>query len=126
MITESVETRKTVTKTTVSSSKSGGSETFLTNKTKVTGVQDVINRMSAEGWLCCKMIVEVLKYCLIVAEVYDGETAEDAEARALLNKFLGSQVLLSGMESRESHATSGTLIKKRITKVTTTTTVSCF
>lgn len=48
-IIEGVETRKTITKATVVSSKSGGGETFLTNKTKVTGVQDVINRMTAEG-----------------------------------------------------------------------------
>lgn len=55
LIAESVETRKTVTKTTVTSSKSGGTESFLTNKTKVTGVQDVINRMSAEGWFYFKV-----------------------------------------------------------------------
>lgn len=49
-VVENVESRKVVTKTTVTSSKSGGSETFLSNKSRVTGVQDVINRMSGEGW----------------------------------------------------------------------------
>lgn len=28
-----------------------------------------------------------------------GDTAEDKEARALLNKFLGASVLMTGMES---------------------------
>lgn len=58
----------------------------------------------------------------IFIEVYEGETAEDAEARSLLNKFIGSQVLLSGMEARGSH--SATVVNKRVTKVTSTTTVS--
>lgn len=29
----------------------------------------------------------------------DGDTEDDKEARALLNKFLGASVLMSGMES---------------------------
>lgn len=31
--------------------------------------------------------------------IEDGDTEEDKEARALLNKFLGASVLMSGMES---------------------------
>ncbi|XP_017783961.1 PREDICTED: titin isoform X2 [Nicrophorus vespilloides] len=86
------------------------SSTFLTNTSKVTNVQDVIGRMKAED---CR----------------DGESAEDTEARNLLNKFLGSQVILAGMEgassSRKTTSTSAsttTSASKKITKVTTTVT----
>lgn len=117
---EKVETRKTVTKT---ASVTRGGESFLSNKTKVTGVQDVIERMSAQGRFCTQKKYG-LQWIFFFVEVHEGETLEDAEARTLLNKFLGSQVLLSGMEARESHATGGTFVSKRVTKVTTTTTVS--
>ena len=49
-------------------SKSG--ETFLTNKSKVSGVQDVITRMKTE-------------------EYEEGDTEEDIAARGLLNRFIG-------------------------------------
>lgn len=58
--------------------------------------------------------------------MYEGETAEDAEARTLLNKFIGSQVLLSGMETQQSHSTDASMANKKITKVTTTHTVSFY
>uniref|UniRef100_A0A182IYJ3 Smoothelin domain-containing protein n=1 Tax=Anopheles atroparvus TaxID=41427 RepID=A0A182IYJ3_ANOAO len=62
---------------------------FLNDTTKVTDVQDVLQRMSnADN-------VEEL-----------GDTAEDREARALLNKFLGASVLMSGVESMVSSAGS--------------------
>lgn len=48
------------------------------------------------------------------------ETEEDAEARNLLNKFIGSQVLLSGIESPVS--TPGNV--QRTIKITTSTTSS--
>nr|XP_022906552.1 titin-like [Onthophagus taurus] len=68
-------------------------ETFLTDHSKVTGVQDVITRMKNED--------------------IEGETIEDIEARNLLNKFIGSQVLLSGIESSQDGA------KRTVTKITT-------
>ncbi|KAG5891014.1 hypothetical protein JTB14_005788 [Gonioctena quinquepunctata] len=87
-----------------STTRSVTGETFLTNKTRVTGVKDVINRMKTE-------------------ECQDGDSEEDVKARGLLNKFIGSQVILSGMESREgSMKTSGSA--KKTIKVTTTITVS--
>jgi hypothetical protein len=33
-----------------------------------------------------------------IADVKAGDSEEDAEARSLLNKFLGAQVILQGME----------------------------
>ena len=42
-----------------------------------------------------KSIIHFLFYSVIE----DGDTEEDKEARALLNKFLGASVLMSGMES---------------------------
>uniref|UniRef100_A0AAG5DY83 Smoothelin domain-containing protein n=1 Tax=Anopheles atroparvus TaxID=41427 RepID=A0AAG5DY83_ANOAO len=89
---------------------------FLNDTTKVTDVQDVLQRMSnADN-------VEEL-----------GDTAEDREARALLNKFLGASVLMSGVESMVSSAGSmmmsesgavatGPSAKKKVSKVSTTTT----
>lgn len=104
---ESVTVRTTSTSKTVS-----GGETFLTNKSRVSGVRDVISRMKTE-------------------EHREGDTAEDVEARDLLNKFIGSQVILSGVESRTSTTTtkdnvtaSPTSSIKRTTKITTTVTVS--
>ncbi|KAK9883725.1 hypothetical protein WA026_001913 [Henosepilachna vigintioctopunctata] len=84
---------------------SGG--TFLRNKSKVTGIQDVVTRMKAED-------VEV------------GDTSEDIEARGLLNKYLGSQAILSGIEGQVSTTTtctartaSSSTAVKNTTKVTT-------
>lgn len=45
-------------------------ETFLSNKNKISGVQDVITRMKNE-------------------EYEAGDTEEDIAARGLLNKFIG-------------------------------------
>ncbi|XP_073956933.1 uncharacterized protein isoform X2 [Choristoneura fumiferana] len=55
---------------------------FLDSNTKVTGVQDILTRM---------------KNADIVIEA--GDTTEDTEARALLNKFLGATVLMAGMKN---------------------------
>lgn len=61
----------------------------------------------------------------------EGDTQEDVEARDLLNKFIGSQVILSGMESKTSSTTTENIVSaspsntvKRTTKITTTVTVS--
>lgn len=54
------------------------------------------------------------------------ENDEDSEARGLLNKFLGAQVILSGIESNiktAGHVTHGSSGKKATTKITTTVTV---
>lgn len=57
------------------------SRSFLNSESKVTGVQDVLERMrNADN----------------IEET--GDTEEDREARALLNKFLGATVLMKGME----------------------------
>ncbi|GJQ80131.1 hypothetical protein Trydic_g19411, partial [Trypoxylus dichotomus] len=95
------ETVTTVETRTTSSGKKG--ETFLTNRSKVTGVQDVLSRMRNE------------------AEIEDDETLDDAEAKNLLNKFIGSQVLLSGMESQASIPPGNAT---RTIKITTTTSSS--
>lgn len=50
-------------------------------------------------------------------DVRQSDTAEDAEARMLLNKFIGSQVLLSGMEG---HVPKAKAVRRTVTKVTTT------
>uniref|UniRef100_A0A182NMY6 Smoothelin domain-containing protein n=1 Tax=Anopheles dirus TaxID=7168 RepID=A0A182NMY6_9DIPT len=56
--------------------------TFLNDTSKVVDVRDVVQRMNnADN----------------VTE--QGDTVEDQEARALLNKFLGASVLMSGVES---------------------------
>ncbi|XP_057654880.1 mucin-2 isoform X1 [Diorhabda carinulata] len=72
---------KTSKKTTTTTTTSGG--TFLSNKSTISGVQDVITRMKTE-------------------EYQEGDTSEDIEAKSLLNKFIGSQVILSGMENRST------------------------
>jgi hypothetical protein len=45
--------------------------------------------------LCCALHYEI--FCP-PADVQVGDSEEDAEARSLLNKFLGAQVILQGME----------------------------
>lgn len=51
------------------------------------------------------MLIEILidinsesLYTSIIIVVETGDTSEDIEARALLNKFLGASVILHGME----------------------------
>lgn len=98
-----------------SSSSRHQTRSFLNDGSQVSGVQDVLERMrNADN----------------VEE--SGDSVEDREARALLNKFLGASVLMSGMESMmansakeeqsttESGTTPGT---KKVSKVTTTRTV---
>ncbi|PNF26199.1 hypothetical protein B7P43_G03709 [Cryptotermes secundus] len=85
----------TSTHTTSIDKTKGGS--FLTNQTRVTGVQDVITRMKNAD-----------------QDVKDGDSEEDAEARSLLNKFLGAQVILQGMEPlvKASHSHSAALVSQ--------------
>ncbi|KAF5290833.1 hypothetical protein FQA39_LY14595 [Lamprigera yunnana] len=95
-------TTTTVRRTTTSgTTREGRSDTFLNNQTRVTSVQDVMTRMrNADN------------------DMQEGDQVEDAEARKLLNKFIGSQVILSGMESCSSSPSVTT------TKRTTTTSTS--
>ncbi|XP_053698402.1 serine-rich adhesin for platelets [Sabethes cyaneus] len=96
-----------------SSSTTRQTRSFLNDGSRVSGVQDVLERMrNADN----------------VEETGDNE--EDREARALLNKFLGASVLMSGMESmiasgmKEQSSTvecaPGT---QKVSRVTTTRTV---
>ncbi|XP_044759033.1 microtubule-associated protein futsch isoform X2 [Coccinella septempunctata] len=94
-------------KTSHSKSASGG--TFLRNKSKVTDVQDAITRMKAE-------------------DIQHGDTEEDIEAKDLLNKYLGTQVILSGIEGQVSRtgastekATSFSTSAKSVSRITTVT-----
>lgn len=64
-------------------------------------------------------------------EYREGDSQEDVEARDLLNKFIGSQVILSGVESRTSSASTKETVSsspsgsvKRFSKQTVTVTVS--
>lgn len=41
----------------------------------------------------------ILNYFRIITVEEPGDSEEDKEARALLNKFLGASVLMSGVES---------------------------
>ncbi|CAG9856982.1 unnamed protein product [Phyllotreta striolata] len=88
--------------TSTKTSTSSGS--FLTNRTAVSGVQDVISRMKTD-------------------EHRSGDSIEDAEARNLLNRFLGSQVLLTGMESMNTNVkTSPTgVVTRKTVKITKST-----
>ncbi|KAJ8972683.1 hypothetical protein NQ317_001703 [Molorchus minor] len=101
------ECESTVTVRTTTTRSSGG-DTFLTNKSRVSGVKDVITRMKTE-------------------EYQEGDDEEDVKARSLLNKFIGSQVILSGMDSRTTTTAKTTTVSpdssaKRTVKITTTTT----
>jgi hypothetical protein len=83
-----VEERTVTTK--VNTTKNSGTATsFLDNNSRVTGVQDVLTRMRNAD-----LVVE------------SGDTNEDIEARALLNKFLGASVILHGMEQGNKSPTS--------------------
>ncbi|XP_032517201.2 uncharacterized protein LOC116769997 isoform X2 [Danaus plexippus] len=100
--TEKVSTEDGMRTTTTTTTTRTGSRTqersFLDSSTKVTGVQDILTRM---------------KNADIVIE--DGDTCEDTEARALLNKFLGATVLMAGMQSYVTEKPSGKVIIKQET-----------
>ncbi|XP_053678590.1 uncharacterized protein LOC128728965 [Anopheles nili] len=83
---------------------------FLNDTSKVVDVRDVLQRMSNAD------------------NVHEqGDSAEDQEARALLNKFLGASVLMSGVESMVSSTASvlsepaSAPTTKKVSKVSTTT-----
>ncbi|XP_047030239.1 uncharacterized protein LOC124637665 isoform X3 [Helicoverpa zea] len=94
---------RTVTTTTRShGSVQRGDRSFLDSNTKVTGVQDILTRM---------------KNADIV--IQEGDTTEDTEARALLNKFLGATVLMAGMQGYVTEKPTGKLVVKQETVRTT-------
>ncbi|XP_028162558.1 microtubule-associated protein futsch isoform X1 [Ostrinia furnacalis] len=76
----------------------GQERSFLDSSTKVTGVQDILTRM---------------KNADIV--IQEGDSSEDSEARALLNKFLGATVLMSGMQAYVTERPGGKLSVKQET-----------
>ncbi|XP_026483231.2 uncharacterized protein LOC113391475 isoform X1 [Vanessa tameamea] len=90
--------RTTTTTTTRSGHTRGQERSFLDSTTKVTGVQDILTRM---------------KNADIVIE--EGDSSADAEARALLNKFLGATVLMAGMQSYVTEKPSGKVLVKQET-----------
>ncbi|KAK4874661.1 hypothetical protein RN001_014021 [Aquatica leii] len=95
-------TTTTVRRTVTSSTSGERTDTFLNNQKRVSNVQDVITRMrNADD------------------DVEEGDTVEDAEARKLLNKFIGSQVILSGMESHSSSSPVTTTVKRTTTTTST-------
>lgn len=57
----------------------------------------MISTPSLSNVLITYVLMEAIFEFYLVVE--DGDTEEDKEARALLNKFLGASVLMSGMES---------------------------
>ncbi|GBP83447.1 hypothetical protein EVAR_103328_1 [Eumeta japonica] len=68
-------------------------QSFLDSDAKVTGVQDILSRM---------------KNADIVLTASDN--SEDAEARALLNKFLGASVLMAGMQGYVTERPGGAVV----------------
>lgn len=46
--------------------------------------------------------------------IEDGDTTEDSEARALLNKFLGATVLMAGMQNYVSDQPTGKLTVNQV------------
>lgn len=98
---------------TTTTSRQHQTSSFLNTNRKVTDVHDVLNRMrnADNGKFCIhfgtieltnQLLISLNKMFVLFifnAVTEDGDTEEDKEARALLNKFLGASVLMSGMES---------------------------
>ncbi|KAF2362248.1 hypothetical protein FHG87_006994 [Trinorchestia longiramus] len=77
------------------------SRSFLQDRSKVSGFGDVMGRMAATN------------------SGEGGEVSSDDQARSLLNRFLGAQVLLTGVESMM--ATSGGAGPAKVSESSTTT-----
>uniref|UniRef100_A0A336JX32 CSON009985 protein n=1 Tax=Culicoides sonorensis TaxID=179676 RepID=A0A336JX32_CULSO len=100
---------KSVKRITTKITKSGGGnkvESFLDSESKVTDIQDLLSRMKA----------------LDNAPKKAGETSEDHEARALLNRFLGATVLMSGAEQILSDSGDSGIANQKVTTKTSTST----
>lgn len=50
----------------------------------------------------------------VCAVVEDTDCGEDAEARALLNKFLGASVLMAGMQGYVTESAGGKVVIKQV------------
>ncbi|KAH9635503.1 hypothetical protein HF086_014996 [Spodoptera exigua] len=46
--------------------------------------------------------------------IQEGDTTEDTEARALLNKFLGATVLMAGMQGYVTEKPTGKVVVKQV------------
>lgn len=115
--------RRVITQTTTEIRSDGG-RSFLGNSSKVTGVQDILNRMRAADQGECSRKAGLdprhlisdgaINRVLSCAENDSDDTANDSEARSLLNKFLGASVMMTGMEPlvKASGATSSTLVSQ--------------
>lgn len=65
-----------------------GGRSFLQDRSKVSGFADVMGRMAA-------------------TDAVEGSAESDEQARSLLNRFLGAQVLLTGVESMMANSNGG-------------------
>jgi hypothetical protein len=65
-----------------------------------------------EHIFCRGIVLVIIVSC--IADVKAGDSKEDAEARSLLNKFLGAQVILQGMEPlvKASQSQSAALVSQ--------------
>lgn len=99
---EGVETQTTTTTTRTTKS-------FLNSAgEKVTDVNDVLDRMRNADNGKLRNISGKQNYLNFFRSVEEnGDTEDDREARALLNKFLGASVLMSGVESMMPSAAGG-------------------
>lgn len=90
----------------------------------ITNVSDCLERMrNADNgkfkftFICLEFYLKHnLNFLFIVIE--DGDTTEDQEARALLNKFLGASIIMKGVETSIAPASN------RQSKIVTTTTTN--
>jgi len=78
----------------------------------------VILRLCCPRTLFCLNYVNYHRLLLMrlpfIADVKAGDSEEDAEARSLLNKFLGAQVMLQGMDPlvKTSQSQSAALVSQ--------------
>ncbi|TMW41671.1 hypothetical protein DOY81_013249, partial [Sarcophaga bullata] len=107
---DSIKTQREFKKVTSSSSSSMATRSFLNSQGEervITNVSDCLERMrNADN------VVE------------EGDSAEDQEARALLNKFLGASIIMKGVESSLPEAAASTSSNRQSKIITTTTTSS--
>ncbi|XP_063701977.1 titin homolog isoform X2 [Culicoides brevitarsis] len=105
---EDEEATTTVKRTTRVTSSGGNS--FLDSSEKVTDIQDLLARMKS----------------LDNAPRKPGETAEDQEARALLNRFLGASVLMSGAETILSDSGDSGIANQKVKSTKTSSSTRTF
>lgn len=82
----------------------------------------------SSAYVSVRVMILSVPICVFL-EVVEGETEEDREARSLLNKFLGAQVLLQGMEplvSAQSPGLVSQVERQRLVISTSSTDKVCF